>query len=861
MEIDRIPHLVVTFALLAAASGFLLPAASAENLIVNGGFEDGGSLPSSWSVFPPAATDVVFAWETSPARTGLRSVSVASATDASGLWHQYAPVTPGTVYSLNGYITVEIPDYGAYCMLQIAYRDGGGALLDLVEFLSHRGSIDWIWDFPYPLLTRAPAGAASAEIILFLQGPGKAWFDDISFEAAPTGTIAGRVTCRGSPVEGALVRVQTTDYQDYTDANGDYAIPDVPLSAPRYLLQASCAGYRATARGDIDIVPEGTAAVDFDLEKGSPLPYPELRVKFASLRHRDSIPNPACSETAVIDPALYPAEVLPYLGSSEHIDSEDPAILATADSIAFSLDPSERTKARAVSHAIYDWIVKNYENDATGAFGIFTDTTAGGWQTVTGEGWAWGPSFLEWVKKPSETLPEHRCICIEHSRFITALLRASGIPARPVKTYACQFWAQETDGSGDWIGVSTLKGRGSYRSSGSLSAGYESFSPSEVFNYALDAGPIIHEDWSAETAGMFREVHPWEEEYSSSPTGLAAAESDLATFRLTGEPPSASPPGTAARYVVHYSDVTIRLENVGDQRRLIVRFPLPTENEHVELLDESAWWTNRPECVTASWTEETAKPPRTEAERWFHLEFDLAPMVDQLSACASGDYDGDGSEDPAVFRDTAGLWAIQGVSRFYYGSSGDIPVSGDFDGDGTGEAAVFRRSAGLWAVRDLTRFYFGSSDDIPAPADSDGDGRCAGAVFRSSASLWAVRGETRVYFGSTGDRPVRADSDGNGTEELALFRSSEGLWAFRDGARFVFGGARDVPFFSGQSAGLFRPEEGLWAVRGFTRFYLGGSGDRPVFGGGIFRAGDGLWAIRGASRFYFGGPGDIPATP
>lgn len=860
MELDRIRRLVVTFALLAAGSGFLLPAASAESLIVNGGFEAGGSLPSSWSVFPPAATDVVFAWETSPARAGLRSVSVASATDASGLWHQYAPVTPGTVYSLSGYITVEIPDYGAYCMLQIAYRDGGGALLDLVEFLSHRGSIDWIWDFPYPLLTRAPAGAASAEIILFLQGPGKAWFDDVSFEAAPVGTIAGRVTCQGSPVEGALVRVQTADYLDYTDGRGDYSIPSVPVSAPRYLVQVSRDGYRDTARGDIDIVDGETTTVDFALERGSAMPASELRVKFASLRHRDNVPNPTCSETAVVEPALCPFDVLPYLDPSEHIDSDDPGIQTAADAIVASLDPSDRTKTRAVSHAIYDWIVKNYENDATSAFGAFTDTTAGGWQTVMGEGWAWGPSFLDWVKKPSESLTEHRCICIEHSRFVTALLRASGIPARPVKTYACQFWAQESDGSGDWIGVSTLKGRGSYRSSGSLSAGYESFSPSEVFNYALDSGPIIHEDWSAETGGMFREVHPWEEEYSSSPAGLAAAESDLATFRLTGEPPSAPPPGTAARYVVHYSDVTIRLENVGNQRRLVVRFPLPTENEHVELLDESAWWTDRPECVTSTWTEETTKPPRTEVERWFHLEFDLGPMVDHLSACASGDFDGDGSGDAAVFRDTAGLWAIQGRSRFYYGSSGDIPVSGDFDGDGTGEAAVFRGSVGLWAVRGLTRFYLGSSDDIPAPADYDGDGRCAGAVFRSPAALWAVRGETRVYFGSTGDRPVRADSDGNGTDEVALFRPSGGLWAIRDGARFVFGRARDVPFFSGSSAGVFRPEEGLWAVRGLTRFHLGGSGDRPVFGGGIFRDIDGLWAIQGTSRFYFGGQGDILAT-
>jgi hypothetical protein len=847
-------------ALSIAAFAFFAGIAVAENLVGNPGFEDGGSTPASWSVFPPSAADVVFAWETSAVRTGLRSVSVASATDGAGLWHQYVPVTAGTVYSLSGYITVAIPDYGAYCMLQIAYRDGGGTLLEMVEFLSHRGSMDWIWDFPYPLLTRSPAGASSAEIILYLQGPGQAWFDDISFEAVVTGTIAGRVTCLGEPVEGALVRVQTTDYLDYTDENGDYSIADVPVSAPRYLLQASSDGYRDTARGDIDVIPDGVATADVSLERGSAMPYPELRVKFASLRLHDSVPNPVCSVTAVIDPSLCPPDVLPYLDSSDYIDSDNPGIVAAAEEIVSSLDPSEQENTRAVSHAIYDWIVKNYENDAAVAFGAFTDTTAGGWQTVAGEGWAWGLSFLDWVKKPSESLGEHRCICIEHSRFITALMRASGIPARPVKTYACQFWAQETSGSGEWIGVSTLKGRGSYRSTGSLTAGYESFSPSEVFNYALDAGPIIHEDWSVETAGMFREVHPWEEEYASSPEGLAAAEANLETFRLTGAASSAPPPGTASRYVVHYSDITIRLENIGEQRRLVVRFPFPTGNEHVECLEESAWWTNRPECVTASWMEETVKPPRAEIERWFNLEFDLTPMVDRLSSCAAGDYDGDGVEDVAVFRDTAGLWAVRGVSRFYYGSAGDIPVSGDYDGDGTGAAAVFRRSSGLWAVRGLTRFYLGSSDDMPAAADYNGDGRCEGAVFRSASSLWAIRGETRIYFGSTGDRPVRADSGGDGTGDVAIFRPCDGLWAVRGGTRFVFGQARDLPFISGSDASVFRPEEGLWAVRDLTRFYLGQSGDRPVLGGGIFRADDGLWAVRGLSRFYFGGQGDLPAT-
>jgi hypothetical protein len=46
------------------------------------------------------------------------------------------------------------------------------------------------------------------------------------------------------------------------------------------------------------------------------------------------------------------------------------------------------------------------------------------------------------------------------------------------------------------------------------------------------------------------------------------------------------------------------------------------------------------------------------------------------------------------------------------GADGDIPVSGDFDGDGTTDTAIFRGSTGLWAIQDVTRVYFGNDGDI-----------------------------------------------------------------------------------------------------------------------------------------------------
>ncbi|MEA1929138.1 MAG: hypothetical protein U9N73_13100, partial [Candidatus Auribacterota bacterium] len=38
-------------------------------------------------------------------------------------------------------------------------------------------------------------------------------------------------------------------------------------------------------------------------------------------------------------------------------------------------------------------------------------------------------------------------------------------------------------------------------------------------------------------------------------------------------------------------------------------------------------------------------------------------------------YDGLGSDDIGIFRASSGLWAIQGVTRAYFGGSSDIPVT------------------------------------------------------------------------------------------------------------------------------------------------------------------------------------------
>jgi len=275
----------------------------------------------------------------------------------------------------------------------------------------------------------------------------------------------------------------------------------------------------------------------------------------------------------------------------------------------------------------------------------------------------------------------------------------------------------------------------------------------------------------------------------------------------------------------------------------------------------------RDDCEHPVWTEGS----QVIANAWFAALSDPDPSLPLLD---SGDYNGDGSSDIAIFRPASGLWAIRAITRVYFGSSSDTPAAGDYNNDGTTDITIFRGSSGLWAVHGITRAYFGGSSDLSVPGDYNGDGFCDMAVYRKSTGLWAAREITRCYFGSEGDIPIPGYYQDNRVKEIAIFRPSTGLWAARGFTRFYFGSSEDQPVaadYSGngsEQAGIFRSGSGLWAIRGYSRFYYGSSIDRPIpasysgtaAGAAILRETTGLWALRNVSRVYYGTANDIPVT-
>ncbi len=205
---------------------------------------------------------------------------------------------------------------------------------------------------------------------------------------------------------------------------------------------------------------------------------------------------------------------------------------------------------------------------------------------------------------------------------------------------------------------------------------------------------------------------------------------------------------------------------------------------------------------------------------WFILQSSLgystaAHLAIQWGAASLGDvpvpadYDGDGITDPAVWRASTGAWywlqSSNGFSRSAFGkvawgvtALGDVPVTGDFDGDGKTDPAVWRTSTGKWywlrssdgyALSTSGSAWWGipSRGDQPVPADYDGDGRTDPAVWRASTGTWYWLPSTRdyePYFGrerrwglpGAGDQPVPGDWDGDGQADLVVWRGSTGIW-------------------------------------------------------------------------------------
>lgn len=187
----------------------------------------------------------------------------------------------------------------------------------------------------------------------------------------------------------------------------------------------------------------------------------------------------------------------------------------------------------------------------------------------------------------------------------------------------------------------------------------------------------------------------------------------------------------------------------------------------------------------------------------------------------SGDFDGDGKSDPAIYLADYALWYILLSTAQYtpnlvtgFGGTGWVGCSGDFDYDGKADPAVYNAATATLKVQ-LSRHGYavatvsnlGGEGYRPIYGDFDGDRFADPAVNRAASGAFAIRLSSRGYalatvtgFGAPGWVQEDGDFDGDYKADLAISNDRNGTWAFALSSRgyliyeyFAFGSTNYTP--------------------------------------------------------------------
>jgi hypothetical protein len=212
-----------------------------------------------------------------------------------------------------------------------------------------------------------------------------------------------------------------------------------------------------------------------------------------------------------------------------------------------------------------------------------------------------------------------------------------------------------------------------------------------------------------------------------------------------------------------------------------------------------------------------------------------------------GDFDGDGRQDPAVYRASSGMWTIANSGSLagppvtlHLGGPSFVAVAGDYDADGKTDPAVYDRTSGTWLVvtsssnyaTTLTFNWGGPGFTAVGNLDFDGDGKTDLTVYQPATGRWFVAlsgsgysSTLTVTLGGPGIALVPGDYDGDRKADFAVYERATGLWhelrsstGYTTQVDVAWGGAGYIPVpgdYDGDTRfdpAVFLPATGTWYV-------------------------------------------------
>lgn len=447
------------------------------------------------------------------------------------------------------------------------------------------------------------------------------------------GFLSGKIVdVAGNPVKDARVTVVGSPLGAYSNEDGNFVIPNVPVSAPRYILRASSPGFIDGFSGGLTPTdqPSGAAVLLLAPQgEGSPRLTGTLAVRVCRMVElREVPPPPSAFDSAVVDMKIYPREVQTYLEPSPRVDSDNTAIVAQASAILASVAEPHRLRSAALVQATVQWLVSNIAYDSERSFP--GDPACGNWQLVHG---AWSRDPEDWLQLPSQVLETRRATCAEYERLTVALLRALNVPARTVLVDThpvTQWWVQLSSGNGFWANVEAWRARHDYDRTGVMPAQLPSVSDSLIGFFSPNQHPPAEIVWDAANPCLWLADYGQIAQTALNPAGLKVMQRWMEQFKADGKLPTGVDrtviPPSGLRlyksYQVSTRGAVIDLSTLGAQRKLSVRFPVYVENQYRKTIDMQAW-TDHPEWLKTVRRENMQDPVTRQNLDWYVLEFEI----------------------------------------------------------------------------------------------------------------------------------------------------------------------------------------------------------------------------------------------